>query len=598
VSLVRNYAFMLRVGWKHAPGLLLHTFALVLIHRIVIFFEHVYSLKFIIDAIQHGDPFWHVLAYIGAVAGGVTLCIAWTAWLEEGYKLRGLEVVHRELQKELFAQAARLDLACYDDPVYYNDFVRAVNEAPQKFDTMLERLKQLSALAVTVASSLAFVVVADLGGLVFVVVGLALSLWTARKQGQEQFALETENLGPRRQMAALTRVFYLADHAKELRLGPVAAHLHREYDATVARAEGVVRRHAGVLGRLRFFQEFVLANFLFDGLYLAYLVVKLVVWHQISLGDLVALNNTLGWTVRTLQEGLALVPDLQKDSLYVAALRRFLDRRPTLAPPADPEPLPGAPWTWRLKNVGFAYPGTPDRPILAGVDLTLAPGEKLAVVGSNGAGKTTLTKLLMRLYDPTSGVIELNGVDIRRFDPEAYRGLVATVFQDFQVFAASVAENVVLGRVEVGTEPKLTAALGQAGFGDRLARLPQGLNTPLTREFEETGVNLSGGENQKIALARVFSRNQPAALLDEPSSALDPVSEARLNQTLAEAARDRSVLFISHRLSSTRMADRIVLLDQGRILEEGTHDQLVARGGVYARMFQMQAERYRPPNRA
>jgi ATP-binding cassette subfamily B protein len=286
--------------------------------------------------------------------------------------------------------------------------------------------------------------------------------------------------------------------------------------------------------------------------------------------------------------------------LYVQTIRKFRAQNPTITAPASPESLPQGPWNLELVDVSFAYPGTgggPVAPILRHINLRIREQEKIAIVGHNGAGKTTLTKLIMRLYDPTEGSIRLNGIDIRSFDPEAYRALISTVFQDFQIFAATLAENVVLDlpNKAKGDEDAMHRALAKSGFTERLATMKLGLDTPLTREFEEDGVNLSGGENQKIALSRVFARANPAAILDEPSSALDPESEYRLNQNMAEASRAKSVIYISHRLSSTRNADRIIYIETGRIVEEGTHAQLISQNGRYAEMFGMQAERYKPP---
>jgi ATP-binding cassette subfamily B protein len=219
------------------------------------------------------------------------------------------------------------------------------------------------------------------------------------------------------------------------------------------------------------------------------------------------------------------------------------------------------------------------------------------LVGHNGAGKTSLVKLLMRLYDPTSGAILVNGIDIREFDPAAYRERVGVIFQDFQLFAASVAENVAMDRLPED-DPRLTsvrASLVQSGFGDRLTKMGAGLATPLTREFDDAGENLSGGEAQKLAIARVVHKTAALSILDEPSSALDPISEYQLNETMQQASRGSTVVYISHRLSTTRLAGLVCLLEGGRIVERGTHDELMRLGGAYSRMFNLQAARYRPP---
>ena len=189
----------------------------------------------------------------------------------------------------------------------------------------------------------------------------------------------------------------------------------------------------------------------------------------------------------------------------------------------------------------------------------------------------------------------MNGQDIREYDKKSYRSSFATVFQDYKIFASDIADNVKMDVAHETDRKKIEQALEQSGFAERLKTLPKGINTPLTREFEETGVNLSGGEAQKVAIARTFYQYCPIIILDEPSSALDPISEYQLNQAMLEAARDKTVIFISHRLSSTVMADRIYMLEQGRIIEQGSHRELMGLNGKYAQMFRMQAEKYSMP---
>lgn len=217
---------------------------------------------------------------------------------------------------------------------------------------------------------------------------------------------------------------------------------------------------------------------------------------------------------------------------------------------------------------------------------------KIAIVGYNGAGKTTLIKLIMRLYDPNEGEILLNGVNIKEYDVEEYRRKIGTVFQDFKIFAATVKENVLLDFADTDSDEAVISSLEKSGFSDRLSTLSDGLSTDLTTEFEEKGVNLSGGEAQKLAVARVFYKNANLIILDEPSSALDPLAEYNLNRSMLHAAEHKSVVLISHRLSTTRLADRIYMLEQGRIIEEGTHAQLLAQGGKYAQMWRVQAGQY------
>ncbi|MBQ1933583.1 MAG: ABC transporter ATP-binding protein, partial [Clostridia bacterium] len=219
-------------------------------------------------------------------------------------------------------------------------------------------------------------------------------------------------------------------------------------------------------------------------------------------------------------------------------------------------------------------------------------GEHIALVGQNGSGKTTLVKLLLRLYDVNEGKITLGGTDIREIDLDSYRESFSCVFQDFKIFSMSVEQNVFLRRRREGDRELAEYALKESGAYDKIATLEKGIDTTLTREFDENGANLSIGEQQKVSLARVFAEDTPFAVLDEPSSALDPIAEHKMFENMMRAAKGRSVVFISHRLSSAVDADRIYLMDSGTIAECGTHAELMAKNGKYAEMFRLQAESY------
>jgi ATP-binding cassette subfamily B protein len=247
-----------------------------------------------------------------------------------------------------------------------------------------------------------------------------------------------------------------------------------------------------------------------------------------------------------------------------------------------------------IRNLDFAYPfSKDDKMTLKGIDLEIKKGEKVAFVGYNGAGKTTLIKLLMRLYDATYGEILYNGRNIKDYAPEKYRKHIGAVFQDYKVFAATLAENVMGGEYTDADEGAVKSALRAASFEDKLKTMPNGIHSQLTTEFSKDGVGLSGGEAQKVAIARVFAGHYELIIMDEPSSALDPIAEYELNRSIIENSEGKTVIFISHRLSTTRMADRIYMFDGGEITESGSHEQLMAQNGKYAQMYRVQAKKYR-----
>jgi ATP-binding cassette subfamily B protein len=284
---------------------------------------------------------------------------------------------------------------------------------------------------------------------------------------------------------------------------------------------------------------------------------------------------------------------MYEHNLYLNNLVELMARQPSLPvaekPQPVPEPLRGE---IRFENVTFVYPGL-EAKALENVTFTIEPGETLAVVGRNGAGKTTLFKLICRLYDPTEGRILIDGIDIRDYEPSELRRQIGAMFQDYVDYQATAAENIGLGSLpEIDNRDAVVSASKQAGSDELIARLPAGYDTALGKWFD-AGVNLSGGEWQKVALARAFMRDDARILLlDEPTSALDAQAEYDLFERLRSLTHGRTAVYISHRFSTVRRADRIVFLEHGRLVEEGTHQELMRLNGRYARLFRMQAAAY------
>ena len=276
--------------------------------------------------------------------------------------------------------------------------------------------------------------------------------------------------------------------------------------------------------------------------------------------------------------------DVQKTSGAMARIAEILDARPAIAAPAAPRPLPFPPLgAVAFESVTFAYPGRPDLPALRGFDLAVRPGERVALVGPSGAGKSTVLRLLLRFYDPQGGVVRLDGVDLREADPAEVRARMALVAQDAPLFSGSALENLRFGR-EDASPADLIAAARAAEAEAFLAALPDGFETPLG----ERAKTLSGGQRQRLAIARALVRNAPILLLDEATSALDAESERLVQRALHDAMAGRTTLVIAHRLATVLRADRIVVMDEGRVVETGTHAELAARGGLYAKLAKLQ----------
>jgi ATP-binding cassette subfamily B protein len=313
---------------------------------------------------------------------------------------------------------------------------------------------------------------------------------------------------------------------------------------------------------------------------------------KISLGDLTAIYMGFQIGLGSIQAILHSLAGLYEDQLFLTHFYQFLDLKPGVSAPGNPAPLPerlsrGI----RFEQVSFTYPNH-EQPALREIDLEILPGQVVALVGANGSGKTTLIKLLCRLYDPTQGLVQIDGQPLPSFDPLEWRKKISVIFQDYAHYQLSARENIWIGNVDQPQvlDPVIRAAQ-KSGADEVIRQLPQGYDTPLGAWFDE-GKELSGGEWQKIALARAFMRETEAIVLDEPTSALDPLAEAELFRQFRQLIQDKSAILISHRFSTVKLADYIYVLDHGAIIEKGTHKELLQQDGTYARFFKAQAQYY------
>ena len=364
-------------------------------------------------------------------------------------------------------------------------------------------------------------------------------------------------------------------------------HLFSDYEISNNTIEKIVRAKSTPLIWLSYIRH----NFsdVLNELYLLYLLYQSLILNSMGLGTVVAVFNAMDRLRNSLSSFTWLLPDIQKQSLYVQKMKTFLDAENHL-PNHGTLPIPDD-FELTLHNVSFTYPNT-DVQVLKNINLTIPKGSKIALVGYNGAGKSTLVKLLMRLYDPTDGHITYGGTDIKEYPLEHYREQISTLFQDYQIIAATLGENITMSDTTLDKD-RAMQIMKDIDFIDVFQSMPNGFDTQLTKEFHSDGVNLSGGEAQKVAICRVLYSNAHVLILDEPSSALDPLSEYNLNHTIQQLAKDRSIIFISHRLSTTRIADTIYMLENGTIIEQGSHEELMKQNGKYAQMFLLQAEKYR-----
>ncbi|MGN0596210.1 MAG: ABC transporter ATP-binding protein [Ruminiclostridium sp.] len=549
-------------------------------------------IKRVIDQLTDSTPLSEILVTIGLMFGLLAVSIFVMNKVENAVFTKAVGITG-EIQREFYAKSARMDLSSYDDPKFYDSFVLAAQES----DTMISSALENSALLVGNAAGILLS-----GGLIFTinpiiaifpVAGFVINIVTrfAITRLENDFDLDKKKIN--RKSDYSRRVFYQPEYAKEIKLTGVAQPLKIQFEESIEEERQAARKYGVKIAWLS------LCNWVFVFTFLSYFCVPAalaymaIVKKTIRLGDVASMENAANAVRGLLDDINYILVELQRVGLFAERFRRFEEAEENIetAKGIDDVPRHGV---LEIKNMSYKYDGA-ENYTLKNINMTVKAGEHIAIVGENGAGKTTLIKLLMRLYDVTEGEITFGGRDIREFTTSAYRNRISAVFQDYQMYATSLANNVAMEKNSPYTEEDITKALGRADFTARLGKMKKGLETEIMREFDEEGTLLSGGEAQKVAVARMFLKNGAPAIsiLDEPSSALDPVAEYTLNTNMMANAGDSTIIFISHRLSTTRDADRIYMFAHGEIVEQGTHEELMALNGEYKNMFEKQAHYYK-----
>lgn len=594
-TVLKNQIFLWKLCFKTCPLYMIYHLYDAFRYQGVIFLEHVLGIRYVLKCAEFHEPFTKALFYIGLILFLNILQIIPDGFFIYGWQFKYKPRLYRALKEEMFKKASEIDLYCYDDPAYYNDFVLSVSQSEAAIDRFLELLNMAMQAITVLFTTGIFYIMTDPIGIAFVFASFILRFVVSKKLNKVNYENRLAVNPHMRKRDYVSRVFYLKDFAKELRLHPNAgAQLEEEFAEA---NDNIIKEHKKVAVKrvcFQFLKDYGVGDFLIDGLYITYLVYKAAVLHTVNYSDAVILFNRTGSLRGSMSRFADLGPKAHENSMFVDKIRAFLNYEPRLKN-NEGDAVPEGAGELKLEHVTFKYSES-GRKVLDDISLSVKPGEHIAIVGYNGAGKTTLIKLLMRLYDPTSGSISYHGRNITELCPNDYHKRIGVVFQDYQMFGANLAENVVmddLPKDELDTRaPQITAALTDAGFAQKLARLPDGLFTQVTTEFDKKGVDFSGGESQKVAISRAFYKKADILIMDEPSSALDPIAEYELNKAMESAAKGKTVFYISHRLSTTRDADRIIMLERGRIIEEGTHTELLARNGKYAEMWNAQAGKY------
>ena len=588
----KNYTFgqlkfALKQVWEADKLLLVFSIFKNSIEQIFYVFFFVYLTKFIFNCIERNISYKKLFIFL-IVACSLHVCVHFICGWYEAYRKVKTPEVYRYIFHKVMDLSDSLELKDFESPDFYDRYTRALDRCVDSAIDLAIKTGVYFGNVVSTIASLVIVVTVDPVFLVFMIVPMIVSLYFGNKNGKCNYDRESAITRDKRVADYVKRVYYEKKYAAEVRLFDINSIMFDKQVEAVDNMEKI---------SLKYRKKSAFYSFLMKSSYsiLAGIVAYLYVVFKVKLGNVsdvssyVAMITAMSFSTNQLKQAVENRIFLSNESKLFRNLEEFLKKNTQKEKgKIKIEEIESI----ELNNVSFIYPGA-KKETIKNVTFKWNKGEKLAIVGYNGAGKTTLIKLIMGLYPPTDGKILVNGIDLAEVDEDSYRERFGTVFQDLQVFAMPLIENVLMRR-PAGEEDykKAKKALINAQFDVNHKGLINGLDTVVSREFDESGFVPSGGQAQKIAIARVFAAEPDMVILDEPSSALDPLAEYNMYNNMMKLSEGRGVIFISHRLSSARMADEIYLMKDGEVVESGTHEELIANQSFYHEMFTLQAENY------
>ncbi len=551
-----------------------------------VFYDGIFMRK-IVNALDTNQPFNEIMWFI-AMTGVVFLVLrCYTKYAENVTLPLGTIHLYGGIYKKLFAKAKNVELRCYEDSDFYDKYTMAMDGAEEKVAKIVQSFWGVIVSVPALAAVFYFMFEIDHYAVLFIISPLIGNFIFGNYKQKYEYKRYQAQVPQNKVHNYVNRMMYLPDGAKEIRLSNVFSLLKEQYQTATKKNVKAAVKYAFANCSLSFWRITFTFTIIFEGV-LFYAIYRNLVSKTITLAQLTIMTSLMVAMTWILIRAFENVMDLIKNGVFMNNLRTFLEYEEKI-PQDQKGEIPEGFESLEFKDVCFSYK---DEETIKDLSFRIDKGDIVALVGHNGAGKTTIIKLLLRFYDPTSGEILLNGKNIKEYDLRAYRRLFATTFQDFAIFAMSIKENVLMGRHYENEEEIVHRALRRAGILEKVESLPKGVDTIMTKEFDKDGAVFSGGQHQKLAVARTFAKESPVKIFDEPSSALDPIAEYELFKNIMKEGRDHTMVFISHRLSSVKNCDKVFMLEKGTIIERGDHRELIDKKGKYAKMYIRQAMNY------
>lgn len=588
VPVLKNVIFALKLVWEADKKLLICWLISEISNKVLsMYVQNILFLKVLLSIIDGDADFKTYFTYL-VLFFLVFLSVKVISAYAERTRLISAKVVYKRLNNKIFQKAIQLDVSCYENPEFYDKYQRATLVLSSSYyDLICWDVAAVVGGIIALICVIGTVTAINPMYLLFllpVTLVFAIELAKSKAVYKRDLEMTTNN----RIKAYIQRTMFLKEFSKDMRTSNIFAVLTKRFKAAID-ANVLILKSYGVKLFIysmvsSLFSDFIpiIGTYAFAGYQFIFTQALSISGFSVVLASI----NSVRDSTLSIAEGF---DEMTQMALFFQNLRDFFDYEPKITDGGkDAEEFQSI----EFKNVSFTYPDT-TKEILKNVSFKITKGETIAIVGVNGAGKSTLVKLLLRFYDANEGEILYNGINVKEYNVASLRNAFATVFQDYKNFAVSVNENIMCHECSEEEKKIAEKALKQSGVWEKIASLPKGADTVLTREFEIDGAGLSGGENQKVSAARLFARDFEIAILDEPSSALDPIAEYKMYENLIDVTKDKTVIYISHRLSSAVLSDRIYVLGNGTILESGSHAELMAQGGEYSKMFTLQASSYK-----
>ncbi len=593
VPILKNVMFALKLVWEADKRLLIGYFVTEISNKVLsMYVQNILFLKVLLSIID-GDADFKTYFVSLLLFFGTYLAVNVISAYANRQRLVSTKIVLKKLNNKIFEKAAQLDISCYENPEFYDKYQRATLVLSSGYyDILCWDVAAIVGGIIALICVITTVTAINPVYLLFllpVTLVFVIEVYKSKAVYKRDLEMTTNN----RIKAYVQRTMFLKDFSKDMRTSNIFAVLIGRFKAAID-ANVVILKSYGVKLFIYSMVSSLFSDFIpIIGTY-AFAGYQFIFTKALTISDFsVVLSsiNSVRDSTMSIAEGF---DEMTQMALFFQNLRDFFDYEPQIT---DGEKEAGAFESLEFRNVSFAYPGT-TKTILKNISFKINKGETIAVVGVNGAGKSTLVKLLLRFYDADDGEILYNGINVKEYNVKSLRNAYATVFQDYKNFAVSVNENIMCHECTDEEKKIAETALRRSGVWEKISSLPKGADTVLTREFEIDGAGLSGGENQKVSAARLFARDFEIAILDEPSSALDPIAEYKMYENLIKVTENKTVIYISHRLSSAVLSDRIIVIGNGMILESGSHSELMAKNGEYSRMFTLQASSYKGESEA